>query len=130
MNAPLAYVSLGFGVARPYLFGGLDLIAFLQAVFGAELLGKHGSDERGFHVEARIGDSVVVLEASDPPHPSGSPGSVYIYVEDTDAAYARALAHGATSLASPTDKPYKERQCGIKDSYGNTWWISTALTTP
>ena len=53
--------------------------------------------------------------------------SVYVYVTDVDAAYDKALAAGATSIAAPEDKPYDERQCGVKDSFGNTWWISAYL---
>jgi PhnB protein len=46
-------------------------------------------------------------------------------VEDVDAAYARALEAGGVSVAPPADKPYQERSAGVKDSFGNTWWIST-----
>jgi hypothetical protein len=37
----------------------------------------------------------------------------------------RALECGATSLAEPEDKPYDERSAGVRDTFGNTWWIST-----
>jgi PhnB protein len=37
----------------------------------------------------------------------------------------RALSAGATSVAAPENKPYQERAAGIKDSFGNTWWIAT-----
>jgi PhnB protein len=46
-------------------------------------------------------------------------------VEDVDAAYRRAIAAGATSVAEPSDKPYQERGAGIEDSYGNIWYIAT-----
>jgi PhnB protein len=48
-------------------------------------------------------------------------------VPDADAAYARALEKGAVSIFAPEDKPYEERQAGVRDAYGNTWWISTWL---
>ena len=127
MNAALPYVNHGFGVVRPYIYARLDGIAFLERVFDAEIVEKHGFSSSAFHVEARIGDSMVVLEASDPPHPSAAPASVYVYVEDVDAVYARALEAGATSITPPEVKPYQERQCGVQDSFGNTWWISTYL---
>ena len=78
-----------------------------------------------FHIESRIGDSVVVLETGDPVHPSATRASIYVYVEDVDNTYRRAMEFGATSLAVPEDKPYQERSAGVKDSFGNTWWIST-----
>ncbi len=40
---------------------------------------------------------------------------------------ARALEAGAASITPPEVKPYRERQCGVQDSFGNTWWISTYL---
>ena len=68
---------------------------------------------------------MVVLEVCDPPHPGGAPASIYVYVDDVDAAYRRAIAAGAISVSEPSDKPYPERSAGIKDSYGNTWYIAT-----
>jgi PhnB protein len=32
---------------------------------------------------------------------------------------------GAEEVAPPEDKPYGERVAGVKDSFGNTWWIAT-----
>ena len=119
------YVRHGVGTVRPYLYGNLDLIEFVQEVFGAVELERSEFGPRSFHVEAAIGDSVVVLEVSDPPHASAAPASVYVYVPDVDAAYGRALEAGAEEIAPPEDKPYDERAAGVKDSFGNTWWIAT-----
>jgi PhnB protein len=123
--AVASYVRHGVGTARPYLYGNLELIEFVQQVFGAVELERSEFGPRSFHVEAAIGDSVVVLEVSDPPHASAAPASVYVYVPDVDAAYGRALEAGATEIAPPEDKPYDERAAGVKDSFGNTWWIAT-----
>jgi PhnB protein len=119
------HVRHGFGAVRPYVYGHPELVAMIQHAFGAEVLEKHEMGGNAAHIEARIGDAAIVLEVNDPPHEAGTPGSIYVYVEDTDAAYQRALEHGATSIAPPTDKPYLERSAGVKDRYGNTWWIST-----
>jgi PhnB protein len=124
-TAGAAYVRHGVGTARPYLYGNLDLIEFVQEVFGAVELERFQIGPRSFHVEAAIGDSVVVLEVADPPHKSAAPVSVYVYVPDVDAAYGRALEAGAQEVAPPEDKPYDERAAGVKDSFGNTWWIAT-----
>jgi len=126
--AAAGYVRHGLGTVRPYLYGNLDLIKFVQDVFGALELERSEFRPRSFHVEAAIGDSVVVLEVSDPPHASAAPASVYVYVPDVDAAYGRALEAGATEIAPPEDKPYDERAAGVKDSFGNTWWIATYQT--
>src|SRR4029450_13306029 len=36
-----------------------------------------------------------------------------------------ALAAGATSTQEPTDQPYGDREAGVKDEFGNTWYIAT-----
>ena len=52
---------------------------------------------------------------------------MYLYVEDTDAAYQRGLAAGATSLQEPADQFYGDRSAGIRDRFGNQWFIGTHL---
>jgi len=125
MKLNTRHIRHGFGAVRPYLYGGLELPAFVQQVFGAVELERHEFGERSFHYEARIGDSVIVIEAGDlPAHVSGTRASIYVYVEDVDETYGRALELGATSVAEPEDKPYQERSAGFTDASGNTWWIS------
>ena len=125
MTKRLAHVRQGFGTIRPYVHGPLVLWDLVRDAFGAIELERHEFGPKSFHIEAQIGDSVVVLEAGDPPHPDGRPTSIYLYVADVDSTYRRALQLGATSVTAPQDKPYKERQAGIRDSFGNTWWIAT-----
>jgi PhnB protein len=124
-TAGTSYVRHGVGTVRPYLYGNVDLIEFVQQVFGAVELERFAFGPRCFHVEAAIGDSVVVLEVGDPPPAIAAPASIYVYVPDVDAAYGRALEAGAEEIAPPEDKPYDERAAGVKDSFGNTWWIAT-----
>jgi len=125
MNNETKHMRHGFGAVRPYLYGGLDLPDFVQHVFDAVELERHKFNERSFHYEGRVGDSVIVIEAGDlPTHVSGTKASIYVYVEDVDGTYARSLKLGATSVAEPEDKPYQERSAGFKDTSGNTWWIS------
>jgi PhnB protein len=119
-----SYIRHGFGAIRPYVYGKPDSISLIESAFEAEIIEKLPMPN-GFHVEARIGDSMIVLEASEPPPEGGQPSSIYVYVPDVDATYARALAAGAETIASPEDKPYDERAAGFRDRYGNTWWIAT-----
>ena len=125
MSPKQAHIRHGIGSVRPYLYGRLDLPELLRQAFGAEELERLPVGNKGLHIETKIGDSMVVLEVGDPPHPGGTRASIYVYVEDVDAAYKRALEAGATSVGAPSDKPYQERSAGIKDSYGNTWYIAT-----
>jgi len=120
-----AHVRHGFGAMRPYLYGPNSVWDLARDAFGAVELERHAFGGTAFHIEARIGDSVFVLEAKDPPHEGGRPAAVYVYVPDVDAAYAKALALGAQSIAAPVDKPYRERACALRDAFGNTWYVST-----
>jgi uncharacterized glyoxalase superfamily protein PhnB len=49
----------------------------------------------------------------------------YLYVPDCDAVYRLALAAGATSISEPTDQPYGDRSAGVKDAFGNMWYVAT-----
>lgn len=126
MNANADHIRQGFGAVRPYLYGHLDLPDFVRHVFGAVEVERYEFSSTSFHVAARIGDSMVVMEVGDlPPDVTPTVASIYVYVDDVDGAYGRALDHGATSIAEPADKPYDERNAAVKDSFGNTWYIST-----
>ena len=120
-----AHIRHGRGTARPYLHGPVDLPAFVASVFAATELERHEFDPQNFHVEMLIGDSVVVIEAGEVASGKAWQGAVYVYVDDVDAAFARAVELGARVLAPVQDKPYQERQGGFVDAGGNTWWVAT-----
>lgn len=123
MSIVRTYVRHGVGIVRPYLYGSTDLLGFVQEVFGAQEL-ERAETEHGMHVEVQIGDAVVVLELGKTSDIQ-TRSSVYVYVEDVDATYQRALQNGGISVGEPTNKPYQERNAGVKDTSGNTWWIGT-----
>jgi PhnB protein len=55
------------------------------------------------------------------------PASCYLYVENADAAMAKAMAAGGTSIMDVANMPYDDRQGGLQDPWGNPWWISERL---
>jgi uncharacterized glyoxalase superfamily protein PhnB len=55
------------------------------------------------------------------------PGMIYLYTEDTDKAYRRAIDAGAESVMEPADMYYGARNAGVKDHGGNVWWIATQI---
>ena len=122
------HVRHGFATVRPYIYGPYELPEFLVAVFGASEIERHEApDRRAAHVELAIGDGALVVEAGEmPPTVTPTEASIYVYVEDVDAAYRRALDAGAEAIAEPEDKPYGERGCGFRAG-GNTWWVATHL---
>lgn len=121
-----SYIRQGQGAVRPYVYGEIGLPSFLCEVFGAEEVERHDMSEASAHVELRIGDAIVVVEAGRlPPGVDPTTASVYVYVPDVDAAYERAIRAGASSLSAPEDKPYDERSAAIRDGFGNIWYVSS-----
>src|SRR5271154_1579289 len=80
------HVRHGAGSARPYLYGGTDMLELVRQAFGAVELERQGARNNGFHVEARIGDSIIVMEACDalPGTRRRSQRFVCEYVVDSD----------------------------------------------
>jgi PhnB protein len=119
----------GLRSVQPYLHlrEAHKMIPFLEAAFGAEALGVHKSPEGAvLHATVRIGNATLEIdEAHGEFQPK--PCHLHVYVPDTDAAYARALEAGATSIEAPRNAPYGDRAAGVKDAFGNTWFIATWL---
>jgi PhnB protein len=79
-----------------------------------------------YHAKIKIGDSVVEMgEAHGPYQPM--PSMFYLYVDDVDAKYRRALNGGATSIFEPVDQPYGDRTAAVNDDFGNQWNIATRI---
>ena len=102
-------------------------LAFLKAAFGGvEVVCQRNPDHTVMHAEVTIGDSLVMLgQAGGTWKPR--PAALYLWVEDVDATYARALAAGGTSESEPEDKPYGHRNAGVIDQGGVTWWIGAPV---
>ena len=102
-------------------------LAFLKAAFGGtEAQCQRNADNTVMHAEMKIGDSLVMLGQANGPW-TPRPAALYLWVEDVDATYARALQAGATSESEPEDKPYGHRNAGVIDQNGVTWWIGAPV---
>lgn len=103
------------------------VISFLKRAFGAEELEKYASPDGVIHhAKIRIGDSMLEMgEAHGPYQPM--PAVFYLYVPDVDAMYSRAVNAGATSTSEPADQTYGDRSAGVKDVFGNQWYIATHI---
>ena len=56
------------------------------------------------------------------------PASIFLRVEDADAAYRDAIQAGGISVSEPTDHPHAgERYGGVKDPCGNLWWPAMVM---
>src|SRR5262249_19568180 len=95
-----------------------QLVEFLRQVF--EATGDYRSDRPSV---IKIGDSMIMV--SDTRVRDATTTCLYVYVNDADATYRRALAAGARSQEEPGDTPYGDRRCMVEDQWHNTWQIAT-----
>ena len=130
----VAPIPPGYASVTPYLIvdAGAAAIEFYQQAFGAtELFRLEGPGNRIAHAEIRIGDSPVMLADEDGAmNPSAkklgsTPVSFMIYVPDVDAAFARAIAAGATVRRAVADQFYGDRTGTLVDPFGHVWSLGT-----
>jgi PhnB protein len=110
-------------------------IDWYKQAFGAEEMGRAvGPDGKILHAEIRIGDSRIMLNdemmnGKSPKALGGSPASLWIYVEDCDALFNRAVSAGAQASGGPMgqmqDQFWGDRSGTVTDPHGYTWTIAT-----
>jgi PhnB protein len=121
------HVPDGLHVVTAYLHpvGANQFIDFAKRAFNAEEIEGYRSPEgMVLHAKIRIGDSVIQLGDARGSYES-MPTIFYLYVDDVDAWYRRAVGAGATSLSLPADQPFGDRVGGVSDPFGNVWYIAT-----
>ncbi len=120
------HVPAGLGTVTPYLHprGAPAFIEFLKQAFAAEELEVHREPPGTIvHAKIRLGGSVIEMgEAHGEWGPM--PTMFYVYVDDVDAWYRRALAAGATSMEPPALQPYGERRAAVRDALDNQWYLA------
>lgn len=119
----------GYHSITPYLVvdDAERLLDFVKQAFGAEeMFRMDGPDGAVAHAEIRIGDSIVMVgDASGSMSGQAMPATIYLYVEDTDATYRRAIEAGGSSVEEPADQFYGDRRAAVSDAVGNQWFIAT-----
>jgi PhnB protein len=115
----------GSGTVLPYVHpeSARNYIDFLKRAFGAEEVAFNEQSGRVMHAAVRIGDAI--LEMGEPADRTGIPSNgFFLFVDDVEAAYARALAAGATTIRPPEDIPHLMRSAIVKDPGGYFWWAA------
>lgn len=107
-------------------------IEFYKQAFGAtEMNRMDGPGGSVAHAELRIGNSVIFVSdafpgMSAPPTPTTTPSSyLFLYTEDVDATFNRALASGATVSMPIMDMFWGDRYGKVTDPFGHSWGIAT-----
>ena len=130
-------VPEGFHMVTPQLTldNAAQAIDWYKKALGAEEVARAaGPDGKILHAELRIGDSRIMLNdammgGQGPKAIGGSPASLWVYVEDCDALFNRAVAAGAQVQAGPmgqmTDQFWGDRSGTFTDPHGYRWTIAT-----
>jgi PhnB protein len=100
---------------------------FTQKVFGAvEKLKVMRSETLIMHAEISIeGSCIMFADATE--QFKKQIAALYIFVDDCDSTYQKALENGAIEVMPPADQGYDRRIAGVRDPFDNTWWIVKAI---
>lgn len=125
----------GYSTVTPYMIcrDATSAIEFYKKAFGAtELFRMPAPGGKIGHAEIKIGNSIIMMadehpemQAVSPQTLGGSPISLMLYVEDSDAVFAQAIAAGGKETRPLRDQFYGDRSGCIADPFGHQWTIST-----
>ena len=103
------------------------VVEFAQRAFGARVHHRQdGPDGHVAHADLVIGDSHLMVGRNMPPR-TPMTAMLYLYVPDCDAMFKRAIDAGATEVMKPSDQFYGDRNAGVRDPFGNEWWVGTHI---
>ena len=126
-GSPAHPIPVDYGSLCPYVAvrDAAAFLDFLRDAFHGVERGRVVLDDGTIgHAEVWIGNRVLQLFDRRPDWPE-TPSLLSLYVEDCDAAHARALAAGATEITPLTTNAWGDRMGRIRDPFGNIWWIQT-----
>ena len=125
----------GYYTITPYLEveDAESEIDFYGRAFGAkERTRMQGPDGKIAHAELEIGDSVLMLSdpfpqfvTRNPKELGGTSVGIFMYVENVDEVYRRAIDAGATSTMEPEDQFWGDRYGSVTDPFGHAWQLAT-----
>jgi PhnB protein len=126
-------VPEGFHTVTPHLVldNAAQAIDWYKKALGAEEVARaNGPDGKVMHAELRIGDSRIMMNdammgGKGPKAIGGSPASLWLYVDDCDALFNRAVAAGAQAKMPLADQFWGDRSGMIADPHGYSWTIAT-----
>jgi len=120
-------VPEGLETVTPYLVAdnAAKLIEFIKSTFNGEVTFMTNRDDKKImHATVKIGSSTIMLsDTMEGMQPQTS--MLYVYLEDADAVFKKAIQAKATSIREPKTEFYGDRAGAVKDEWGNVWWIAT-----
>ena len=123
------YIPDGFSTVFPYFFvrdAGRFIEFLLQAFEAEETARSLRPDGLIANAQMRIGTVTLMISEATEGYPPMA-AAYYIYVENADQSMQQALDAGASLEMPAMDMPYGDRQGGVRDPFGNIWWVSQRL---
>ncbi len=119
-------IPKNYQTVMPYLIvkNAAQFISFMQTIFDATETYKAMRDENTImHAEIMIGGSTIMFADSTDVFGVRNAG-MFIYVDDADETFKKAISNGGTVVSELTDQSYG-RSGGVQDPFGNTWWVTS-----
>ena len=120
-------IPQGFHTVTPFLVvdNAAELIEFIKKAFdGKQTFRMDENDGKIMHATVTIGDSTIMI-SDTMEGMEAQTAMLYLYVEDVDALFKKAIGAKATKIHEPTTEFYGDRAGAVKDRWGNVWWIAT-----
>jgi len=122
-------IPQGYHTITPY-FSVRDahgLVDFLKRAFDAVVEIHTMPDGSVLNAQVQVGDSMILVGQAPKDQPADRlmPAMLYMYVENADLVYRKAIAAGGESIREPADQFYGDRVGAVRDLAGNQWWIAT-----
>ena len=127
-------IPKGYHTVTPSIFvaNAAKAIEFYKNALGAEEVMRFpGPDGKIMHAEIRVGDSPIMLAdempemgGKGPKSYGGTPVSFFIYQENVDEAWKRALKAGGKEVQPLADQFWGDRGGCFEDPFGHKWWLA------
>jgi len=127
MNSDLN-IPTNYQTVMPYLIinNAENFIVFMQKVFGAKQTHKAMRDAQTIiHAEMMVGGCTIMFADSTEKFQPRTAG-LFIYVDDADKTFKKAIDAGATVVMEVADQSCG-RSGGVLDLFGNTWWVTSPI---
>ena len=124
-------IPKGYHTITPY-FSVRDahgLVDFLKRAFDAVVEIHTMPDGSVLNAQVQVGDSMILVGQAPKDHPTDRlmPAMLYMYVEDADAVYRKAIAAGGESIREPADQFYGDRVGAVGDLWADMWTRGQSL---
>jgi PhnB protein len=121
-------IPANYQTVMPYLIleKASEFLVFAKQVFDAAETSRVMKDQSTImHSELMIGECTLMLADATDKY-SVKTAMLFIYVDNADIKYSKAIDAGATAIREVSDQPYG-RSGGVKDPWGNEWWITSLI---